>query len=106
YHPTKEQVRQVIEADGSFTLQKVKTFKMSWDANPQDDATNYVVDRKMRGDFISKYHIEVYEPILIASFCENVMDELFSRLTKMLVKLIEIDTLEFTNIVLFLTKDH
>ncbi|XP_058740068.1 probable caffeine synthase MTL2 [Vicia villosa] len=106
YHPTEEEVRQVIEAEGSFTLRIVKTFKIGWDANLQEDVTDYVVDSKMRGEFIAKYHRAVYEPILIASFGENVMDELFSRLAKMLVKLVEIETLEFTNIVLFLTKDH
>ncbi|CAK8542755.1 unnamed protein product [Lathyrus sativus] len=106
YHPTEEEVRQVIEAEGSFTLQTMKTFRMGWDANLQEDVIDYVVDSKMRGEFIAKYHRAVYEPILIVSFGENVMDELFSRLAKMLEKLIEIETLEFTNIVLFLTKDH
>ncbi|KAL5068045.1 hypothetical protein RYX36_018932, partial [Vicia faba] len=58
YHPTEE-----------------KTFKMGWDANLQDDAIDCVVDRKMTWEFIAKYHRAVYEPILIASFGENVMDE-------------------------------
>ncbi|KAL5058865.1 hypothetical protein RYX36_030469 [Vicia faba] len=106
YHPTEEEVRQVIEAEGSFILQKVKTFKMACDANLQEDVSGYVVDSKMRGEFIAKYHRAVFEPILIASFGENIMDELFLKLAKMLEKLIEIETLEFTNIILFLTKDH
>lgn len=102
YHPTKEEVRQVIEAEGSFTLQIIKTFKMGWD---EKDNVNYVVDRKMRGEFIAKYHRAVFEPLLIAGFGENIMDALFSRFAKLLTQLIQLETLEFTNIVLFVTKD-
>ncbi|KAI5427934.1 S-adenosyl-L-methionine:benzoic acid/salicylic acid carboxyl methyltransferase 1 [Lathyrus oleraceus] len=105
YHPTEEEVRQVIETEGSFTLQIIKTFKMGWDANLEKDNVNYVVDRKMRGEFISKHHRAVFEPLLISGFGENIMDVLFSRFEKLLTQLIEFETLEFTNIVLFLTKD-
>ncbi|CAK8542756.1 unnamed protein product [Lathyrus sativus] len=105
YHPTEEEVRQVIETEGSFTIQIIKTFKMGWDANLEKDNVDYVVDGKMRGEFISKYHRAVFEPLLIAKFGENIMDALFSRFAKLLTQLIELETLEFTNIVLFLTKD-
>ncbi|MCI32577.1 jasmonate O-methyltransferase, partial [Trifolium medium] len=51
---------------------------MAWDANLEKDNVDYVVDSKMRGEFIAKYHRAVYEPLLIARFGENIMDELFS----------------------------
>ncbi|XP_045798195.1 probable jasmonic acid carboxyl methyltransferase 1 [Trifolium pratense] len=105
YYPTVEEVRQLIEEEGSFTLQTLKTFKIGWDANLQEDIVDYVVDSKMRGEFIAKYIRAVYEPLLIAEFGENVMDELFSRYAKMISELIEIENLEFTNIVLFVTKN-
>ncbi|CAJ2672267.1 unnamed protein product [Trifolium pratense] len=105
YHPNVQEVRQLIEEEGSFTLQNIKTLKMAWDANLEKDNVDYVVDSKMRGEFIAKYHRAVYEPLLIAGFGENIMDELFSRFAKMIAQLIEIETLEFTNIVLFVTKD-
>jgi jasmonate O-methyltransferase len=106
YHPTVEEVRQLVEAEGSFTLQEIKTFKMAWDANLEKDNVDDVVDSKMRGDFIAKYHRAAFEPLLIASFGENIMDELFSRFAKLIVELIEIETLELiTNIVLVVTKN-
>ncbi|AES80745.2 SAM-dependent carboxyl methyltransferase [Medicago truncatula] len=105
YHPTIEEVKQVIEAEASFTLQTLNTFKIGCDANLQDDIVDYVEDSKMRGEFIAKYHRAVYEPLLIAGFGENIMDELFSRFAKLIAQLIEIETLEFTNIVLFMTKN-
>lgn len=105
YHPTIEEVKQVIEAEGSFTLQTLNTFKIGWDANLQDDIDDYVVDSKMRGEFIAKYHRAVYEPLLITGFGENIMDELFARFAKLVAHFIEIETLEFTNFVLFMTKN-
>ncbi|GAU44831.1 hypothetical protein TSUD_327130 [Trifolium subterraneum] len=102
YHPNVEEVRQLIEQEGSFTLQTIKTFKMAWDANLEKDN---VVDSKMRGEFIAKYQRAVYEPLLKAGFGENIMDELFSRFAMKIAELIEIETLEFTNTVLFVTKD-
>ncbi|KAL5058870.1 hypothetical protein RYX36_030474 [Vicia faba] len=105
YHPTEDEVRRIIKTEGSFTLQMIKSFKMGWDANLHKDNGNYVVDRKMRGEFISKSHRAVFEPLLISRFGENIMDTLFSRFAKLLTQLIELETLEFTNIVLFLTKD-
>lgn len=104
YHPTVEEVRQVIEAEGSFTLQAMKTFKMGWDANLHNDIVDGIVDSKMRGELIAKYHRAVFEPLLIDGFGENIMDELFSRFAKLLAQLIELETLEFTNIVLLLSK--
>ncbi|GAU44828.1 hypothetical protein TSUD_327100 [Trifolium subterraneum] len=98
YYPTVEEVKQLIEEEGSFTLQTIKTFKMGWDANLEEDIVDDVVDSKMRGEFIAKYIRAVYEPLFIAEFGENIMDELFSRYAKMITELIEIETLEFINI--------
>ncbi|KAK2397511.1 putative caffeine synthase MTL2 [Trifolium repens] len=106
YHPTVEEVRQLIEAEGSFTLQEIKTFKMAWDANLEKENVDDVVGSKVRGDFIAKYLRAAFEPLLIAGFGENIMDELFSRFAKLIVELIEIETLELiTNIVLVVTKN-
>jgi len=104
YHPTIEEVKQVIEAEGSFTLQTLKTFKIGWDANLQQDIDDYVLDSKMKGEFIAKYHRAIFEPLLIAEFGENILDEIFSRFAKLVEQLLELERLEFTNIVLFMTK--
>lgn len=104
YHPTIEEVKQMIEAEGSFTLQTLKTFKIGWDANLQEDIVDYVVDSNMRGEFIAKYHRACFESLLIAEFGENVMDELFSRFAKLIAQFIEIKSPDFFNIVLFMTK--
>ncbi|KAL5067948.1 hypothetical protein RYX36_018835 [Vicia faba] len=106
YHPSEDEVRQVIKEEGSFTLHTMKTFKMGWDANLQKDIVDFVVNRKVRGEFVAKYLRAVFEPLLIAKFGENIMDDLFMRVAKFVAGLFELETLEFTNIILFLTRDH
>ncbi|XP_058740070.1 probable caffeine synthase MTL2 [Vicia villosa] len=105
YYPTIKEVRQVINEEGSFTLQTLKTFKIGWDANLQEDLDEYVLDNKMRGEFIAKYHRAIFEPLLIIEFGENIVDEIFSRFAKLIAKIMELERLEYTNIVLFMTKD-
>ncbi|KAK2442506.1 hypothetical protein P8452_21035 [Trifolium repens] len=105
YFPTIKEVRQVIKAEGSFTLQTMKTFKIGWDANLQEDIVDYVLDNNMKGEFIAKYLRAIFEPLLIVEFSENILDEIFSRFAKLVAKLMELEKLEYTNIVLFMTKD-
>lgn len=105
YYPTIKEVRQVINEEGSFTLQTLKTFKIGWDANLQEDIDDCALDNKKRGEFIAKYHRAIFEPLLIVEFDKNIVDEIFSRFEKLIAKIMELERLEYTNIVLFMTKD-
>nr|KYP68897.1 Benzoate carboxyl methyltransferase [Cajanus cajan] len=104
YGPTIEEVRQVIEAEGSFTLQTLKTFKIGWDANLQEEVVDFVLDSKMRGEFIAKSIRSVFEPLLTVEFGKDIMDELFLRFSKKVSQLIALDTLEYTNLVMSMRK--
>ncbi|KAH1068554.1 hypothetical protein GYH30_006217 [Glycine max] len=104
YGPTAEEVGQVIEREGSFTLQTLKTIKIGWDANLEEEVDDGILDSKIRGEFIAKSIRAVLEPILSAEFSEDIMDELFSRYANLVAQLIEVETLEYTNVVVTLTK--
>ncbi|RDX66339.1 7-methylxanthosine synthase 1, partial [Mucuna pruriens] len=106
YGPTAEEVRQVIEAEGSFTIETLMTIKIGWDANLQEDVDDSILDSKMRGEFIAKSMRAVLEPLLSVEFGKDIMDELFSRFAKLVAQLIEMETLlEYTNVVVSMTKD-
>ena len=94
----------MIEAEGSFTLQTLRTFNIGWDANRDEDVGDSILDCKMRGDFIAKSTRAVFEPLLSAEFGEDTMDELFTRFAKRVAQLIELETLEYTNVVVSMTK--
>ena len=104
YGPTAKEVGQVIEREGSFTLQTLKTIKIGWDANLEEEVDDGILDSKIRGEFIAKSIRAVLEPILSAEFSEDIMDELFSRYSNLVAQLIEVETLEYTNVVVTLTK--
>jgi len=104
YHPTIEEIKQVVAAEGSFILQTLKAFKIGLDANLQEDIVDHVVDSKMRGEFIAKYHRAFLESILIAQFGEDIMDELFSRFAKQITQFMELKSPDVFNITLFMTK--
>ena len=105
YGPTPEEVRQVVEEEGSFTLQTLRTFNMDWDANLHEDVGDSILDdSKMKGEFIAKYIRAVFEPLLSVEFGEDTMEELFTRFAKRVAQLIELETLEYTNVVVSMTK--
>ncbi|KAK7390445.1 hypothetical protein VNO78_25750 [Psophocarpus tetragonolobus] len=104
YCPTIEEVKQIIEAEGSLTLQTLNTFKMGWDSNLQEDVHDFVVDNQMRGEFIAKYTRAGFEPLLVDEFDKDIMDELFSRFEKKLSQLRDLDKLQYTFLVMSLIK--
>lgn len=105
YGPTTEEVKQVIEEEGSFTLQTLKPFKVAWDANLPEDVDDSVVDSNMRGEFIAKFVRAALEPLLEAQFGKGIMDELFSRYAVKMAQLVGLETLEFTNLAMSMTKN-
>ena len=104
YSPTPEEVGKVVEEEGSFTLQTLRTFNIGWDANLHEDVGDSILDSKMRGEFIAKSIRAVFEPLFSVEFGEDTMDELFTRYAKRVAQLIELETLEYTNVVVSMTK--
>ena len=81
YAPSIEEVKAVIQGEGSFNLDRVHIFEANWD--PFDDSNDDVVfDNFVSGENVAKCIRAVIEPVL-ACFCgEAIMDELFLRYAK------------------------
>ncbi|KAL4327162.1 hypothetical protein AHAS_Ahas13G0072500 [Arachis hypogaea] len=107
YDPTIEEAKEVIEKEGSFTLQRLEAVIMGWDANINEGVDdNNKLDLNMRAHFITKQHRAALEPLLKAQFGENVMDKLFLRFkTKVVQLFMEVEILEFPTIVMSLIKN-
>ncbi|KAK7351868.1 hypothetical protein VNO77_11612 [Canavalia gladiata] len=105
YGPTAEEVKQLIEAEGSFTLQKLETIKSRWDEGLKDNGDgDFVSDVEMRANFIAKYVRATGEPFLKAHFGEAIVDDLFLRFRDRVVKLLDEETLEHATQIMFMTK--
>ncbi|KAI4297271.1 hypothetical protein L6164_037165 [Bauhinia variegata] len=107
YTPTPEEVRQIIDAEGSFTLQRIEVLKIGWDAdmNESEEDNIEVFDNKMRAKFIANYMRACAEPLLTKQFGSAIMDELFLRFMNKVVQLLEVKRLEHNNLVLSMTKN-
>lgn len=80
YNPAVEEVRNIIENEGSFNILNLETFKRSW--NDVHKANNNTELSSDRGQFISKTVRAVYEPILASHFGDAIMNDLFYRFSK------------------------
>ncbi|MED6107566.1 hypothetical protein PIB30_015315 [Stylosanthes scabra] len=102
YGATPEVVKQVIESEGPFTLQRLEAINTPWDEGLNKNNGND--DRHTSADFIAKYVRATTEPLIKAEFGEVIIDQLFLRYKKKLVMKLEQGMLEYTNLVLFITK--
>ncbi|TKY75410.1 7-methylxanthosine synthase 1 [Spatholobus suberectus] len=106
YGATAKEVEELIEAEGSFTLHKLETFKSRWDEGlklKENGNGDFVLDIDVRANFIAKYVRATTEPFLTARFGEGIIDELFLRFRKKVEKLLEEEKLEHTYLVMFMT---
>lgn len=105
YGLTAKKVKQLIGAEGSFTLEKLETFKSRWDEGLKENGNgDFVLDTNVRANFIAKYVRATTEPFLTARFGEGIIDELFIRFRKKVAELLEEVILEHAYLVMFMTK--
>ncbi|KAL0374154.1 UNVERIFIED_CONTAM: Benzoate carboxyl methyltransferase [Sesamum radiatum] len=81
YMPCEEEVKTVIQIEGSFNLDKLHVFPVRWDA--QDNIANYendlVFDKHRSGKLVVNCVRAFMEPMLAAHFGSSIVDELFGR---------------------------
>ncbi|MED6202988.1 hypothetical protein PIB30_111113, partial [Stylosanthes scabra] len=87
YGATPDEVKQVIESEGSFTLQRLEAINTPWDEGLNKNNGND--DTNMSADFIAKYVRATTELLIKAEFGEGIIDELFLRYRKKRVMKLE-----------------
>lgn len=102
YAPTTEEVKKVIEIEGSFTLLKLEVFKMDWDSYIKK--ANSGLDKQERATMIATDIRAVGEPILASQFGEENMDNLFQRFKDVVLDHMEAEKCEYVNLVISLAK--
>ncbi|KAJ0039780.1 hypothetical protein Pint_28336 [Pistacia integerrima] len=104
YSPYAEEVREIVENQGSFNLEKIKVFEMNWD--PNDDVSNkkFVFNKDKSGQSVQSCIRAVTEPILASHFGEGVIDTLFARYAKHVAEHLAFEKTKYINIVVSITK--
>ncbi|KAM2988857.1 hypothetical protein FF2_002895 [Malus domestica] len=100
--PTTKEVEDVIEAEGSFTLQSLEVFKNDWDSYIKHADSG--LDKKARAAVLATDIRAVGEPILATQFGEAAMDDLFHRFKEDVLDHMEMENCQYINLVISLTK--
>lgn len=104
YCPTAEEVREVIEEEGSFDIQRLETIRTDWIKNIGVCDDESLFDEEKRAEAVAKYIRAVAEPIIKSEFGEAIMDELFRRFKNKVVQLYGVEKLELASLVMHITK--
>ncbi|GMI80544.1 jasmonic acid carboxyl methyltransferase [Hibiscus trionum] len=104
YAASGEELRSVIEAEGSFELQKPEAFNMDWDDYIKKADGDRVLDKAARAAIIARDIRAVGEPILASHFGEDIMDDLFRRFEQDVLDYMKAHKCQYINIVMSLTK--
>ena len=102
YAPTVEEIKSVVEEEGSFTLRKIEAFKMDWDSHIKK--SNRELNKKERSAIIASDIRAVGEPILSNHFGQAIMDSLFQRFEEDVLHYMETNQCKYINLVLCLMK--
>ncbi|KAK8619908.1 hypothetical protein V6N13_066405 [Hibiscus sabdariffa] len=79
YYPCKEEVREIIEKEGSFVLDKIETFEMNWDFEDDDCNKHFVFEKSKSGQNVADCIRAITESVLANHFGDIIIDELFTR---------------------------
>ncbi|XP_074313374.1 putative jasmonic acid carboxyl methyltransferase 2 [Silene latifolia] len=97
YAPTIEEVRKLVEAEGSFALNKLEAFTTDWSIDTSQNL-------ETRAKFVAKTLRAVTEPLLETTFTHGIMDDLYLLFEIRVKERIARKKGEYFNIVLSVTK--
>ncbi|KAI3760824.1 hypothetical protein L1987_51223 [Smallanthus sonchifolius] len=106
YYPCEDEVRNVIQNEGSFSLESLTTFQVNWD--PRD--TDYKNSNDSNG--LSQTHAEntakavkaFTEPLLTSHFGKSIIDGLFKKYSKRVAQHLTNNKTRYFNLVISLAK--
>ncbi|KAL3564962.1 hypothetical protein D5086_033008 [Populus alba] len=104
YNPYEGEVREIIEMEGSFDIDKLETFAINWDANDDISNKDFVFEKDQCGRNVANIVRAVAEPMLVSHFGDDIMDELFKRYAEYVGEYLCVEKTKHINIVLTMTK--
>ncbi|KAF5179689.1 Salicylate carboxymethyltransferase, partial [Thalictrum thalictroides] len=82
YAPSIEEVQTIIESEGSFDLDWMKTFDDDWDTSEDYVNREFVHDKIRSGELVAKITRAMVEPIFVSHFGDSAIEDLFCRFAK------------------------
>ncbi|KAI3768617.1 hypothetical protein L2E82_19447 [Cichorium intybus] len=103
YHPCEDEVRNVIQNEGSFSLDVLNVFQVNWDPQDTDYAntTGYDEYSLVHGKNTANTIRAALEPLLISHFGNSIIDIVFNKFEKHVALHLTGKRTRFFNIVMF-----
>ncbi|KAL4378932.1 hypothetical protein GQ457_02G030750 [Hibiscus cannabinus] len=79
YFPCEEEVRKIIENEGSFILDKIILFEENWDFEDNDYNKSFIFEKNKSGRNVANCLRAITEHIIVAHFGKNIVNDLFAR---------------------------
>lgn len=104
YFPSPEEVKYVINSEGSFTINQLETFHVSWDCSDPKGDENSVTNKLRSAYCMANIFRAASEPLLENHFGKEIMDQLYDRFRERMAEYATKEKTEFTNLVISMTK--
>nr|UMB49592.1 salicylic acid methyltransferase [Geranium robertianum] len=102
YYPSKREVKEIVEREGSFIIDEMDSFGVNWGASYGDNE----LEENSCGRNMANCIRAVSETMLTSQFGEGVMDELFGRYAKYIGDHLAEERTMFFNIVISMSKKN
>jgi len=101
YEPTVEELRNVIQEEGSFFIQRLEILILPWDDGMSEGSDD------IKAELMAKHVRAIMEPLMSTKFGAEVITEVFVRYQKKVVQLMEVEKekLEFATLMISMTKN-
>uniref|UniRef100_A0A5B7BF43 SAM dependent carboxyl methyltransferase n=1 Tax=Davidia involucrata TaxID=16924 RepID=A0A5B7BF43_DAVIN len=104
YTPYKDEVKAMIQKEGSFNLDKLEFFEVNWDASDDDDDKHFVFDKYRSGKNVASSVRAATEPMLARHFGDTIIDKLFVRYADHVAAHLSLEKTKLFNMVISLTR--
>ena len=104
YNPCVEEVRQVIEREGSFNIHQLETSHISWSVGYENNNKGLELNEHARAKNVADNIRAVSESLLASHFGSAIMDDLFHRFTIKISAHLEMGLGAYTVLFIYLIK--
>ncbi|XP_010255185.1 PREDICTED: salicylate carboxymethyltransferase-like [Nelumbo nucifera] len=112
YTPSTHEIKDLIQMEGSFKLDRMEIFKLSWDPTlTEDDGINknkdqlLVYDKFKSAQNVTKMIRAVAEPMILNHFGEEMLDDLFQRYMEKVAEYLGREESKYVNLVVSMIKE-
>jgi len=107
YEPTVEELRHVIQEEGSFFIQRLEILILPWDEGINKGSDDSSLDGNMKAELMAKHVRAIMEPLMSTKFGAEVITEVFMRYQKKVAQLMKVEKekLEFATFMISMTKN-